>query len=290
VSENLAAKLVDGLEGGPGLHIALLHCNVGSDAHHDDYAPCSLEELKGSSFDAWLLGHVHERKVLCEAHPLVLYPGNIQGRSIREVGERGVTLICFDGDAAPTTEFIATSEVVWFEGETSIEGLDQVEDLIERIDGDFESLQESFPQAQSLVVRWHLTGRGDLHQVLAATGEDVIEALRSRARERQVPIWVEKLKFATQPALDLAELRQQAGFVSMVIECAEGEAAGDNEDNDSLTREELLERFAPLWSVSGIGGSLDKLKARIEDDPTAIRDLIDRAMLTAVSALTEGGE
>src|SRR5699024_4101729 len=69
-------------------HIALLHGTVHGNHEHDRYAPFRLTDLLGKSHDYWALGHIHQRTVLSKA-PYVVYPGNIQGRHRKEVGEKG---------------------------------------------------------------------------------------------------------------------------------------------------------------------------------------------------------
>lgn len=81
VRKNLAQQIADAYQAGPGLHLALLHCNVGNNTGHEDYAPCTLEELRKGPFDAWLLGHVHERQTLSDADPLGTPRGGASGSS-----------------------------------------------------------------------------------------------------------------------------------------------------------------------------------------------------------------
>src|SRR3546814_10115668 len=59
---------------------------------HADYAPCSLDDLKAKQYDYWALGHVHQHEIVCEA-PHVVFPGNIQGRTIRETGHKGAGIV-----------------------------------------------------------------------------------------------------------------------------------------------------------------------------------------------------
>lgn len=43
-------------------------------------------------YDYWALGHIHERQILNE-DPYIVYPGNPQGRSIKEDGSKGFYLV-----------------------------------------------------------------------------------------------------------------------------------------------------------------------------------------------------
>ncbi|ENH96299.1 hypothetical protein J416_11512 [Gracilibacillus halophilus YIM-C55.5] len=71
-------------------HIAMLHGSPGNlqSTDHAVYAPFQLHDLKRAGFDYWALGHIHKREILSEEPPIV-YSGNIQGRSVKELGERG---------------------------------------------------------------------------------------------------------------------------------------------------------------------------------------------------------
>ena len=76
---------------GPELTIGLLHCNLGGQGAHADYAPCSADDLDAAGLDYWALGHVHTRHtVKLKSGGLAAYPGNTQGRQVNETGPRGV--------------------------------------------------------------------------------------------------------------------------------------------------------------------------------------------------------
>src|SRR5206468_398882 len=79
------------------LNVGVLHTNATGDARqHAAYAPCTVKELQAHGYAYWALGHVHGRAVLAE-DPYVAYPGNTQGRSVRETGAKGCLVIDADG-------------------------------------------------------------------------------------------------------------------------------------------------------------------------------------------------
>ncbi|MCA1022587.1 metallophosphoesterase family protein [Halobacillus litoralis] len=78
--------------GHPLYHIAMLHGSLETNTDHDVYAPFTLEELKNKGMDYWALGHIHKREVL-SSDPLIIYPGNTQGRSQKEQGAKGCYVI-----------------------------------------------------------------------------------------------------------------------------------------------------------------------------------------------------
>jgi len=282
VKKNLALQLADCYRAGPGLHLALLHCNLGSHSGHDNYAPCSLDELRATPFNAWLLGHVHEHKLISKADPLIVYPGNIQGRHIRESGQRGASLITFHDQGDPEHEFIPTAEVIWSTGETSIENIDTMEELVERIDDQFENLLDKKPDARTLVVRWRLINRGPLHHELSRSGvEELIEIIRKKWRDHATPVLVEKLSDDTMPAIDLDELRQQNSFSSMVL------VAARDFETDPGEQERLLNDLARLRNHKGLRKYLVNFESRMENDPQFLNKILERSALHAINAMIE---
>lgn len=83
-------------------NIGMLHTSAGR-AGHDNYAPCSLQDLLPLGYQYWALGHIHRREVLSE-DPWVCFPGNLQGRHIRETGPKGCLLVTVEGDVARVEE------------------------------------------------------------------------------------------------------------------------------------------------------------------------------------------
>ena len=95
----------------PGrFNLALLHTSLDGHPGHARYAPCSLEGLRSTGHDYWALGHVHERGVRSE-HPFVVFPGNTQGRGVRESGARGASVVRVRGGAVASIRHHACDEV-----------------------------------------------------------------------------------------------------------------------------------------------------------------------------------
>ena len=90
LTENLAAGYPAQESG--YFNIGLLHTSLTGRENHARYAPCSQEDLLSRGYDYWALGHVHKREVVSESPPII-FPGNIQGRHIKETGSKGATLV-----------------------------------------------------------------------------------------------------------------------------------------------------------------------------------------------------
>src|SRR3546814_10405759 len=70
---------------------------------HTDYGPSRCEGWKSRGYDYWALGHVPEFEVVStELH--VIFPGNVQGRTIRETGAKGAVLVAVDDGEVASVE------------------------------------------------------------------------------------------------------------------------------------------------------------------------------------------
>lgn len=92
-------------------HIGMLHGSVDGNEEHAVYAPFTKEQLVEKQYDYWALGHIHMQQQLHE-DPLILYPGNLQGRHRNEQGMKGFVDVTLTKQSA-TFDCIPTSEIVF---------------------------------------------------------------------------------------------------------------------------------------------------------------------------------
>lgn len=204
-------------------HIGILHCNVAGNPGHDNYAPCSVGDLAEVGLDLWALGHVHNRQVIRPQAPSILYPGNTQGRSVRETGERGCYLVEVGEEGDIRYRFIPTQAVRWFQEEAGIEGLDGFDDLWETLRKKKEEVR-SQAAGQPAVLHLVLGGRGSLHpdpDRREELADNLVNRLREEEEGRADFVWVESLEVRTRPAIDLERRREVQDFVGEFLRCAE---------------------------------------------------------------------
>jgi DNA repair protein SbcD/Mre11 len=82
----------------PGVHIAVVHGNVRTaDLASEDF--CSVADLQAVGMDYWALGHDHRYRLVSEGHPWIVYPGTLQGRSLKgeETGPKGAVVVTVSG-------------------------------------------------------------------------------------------------------------------------------------------------------------------------------------------------
>ncbi len=136
--------------------IAMHHTNVDGNGGHENYAPCRLGELVASGMDYWALGHVHKRQILHEA-PWVVYPGNLQGRNMKEQGEKGGYLVEVRDGQVDGVQFVPLGEVVWQELKVDLTGVEAEEEMLRRMRAVVDSLRKRLA-GRSAMVRLVLHG------------------------------------------------------------------------------------------------------------------------------------
>ena len=108
IDEDLGARYPDRID--RLFNIGVLHTSLNGHPDHDTYAPTHEDVLRARRYDYWALGHVHSRRIVSEA-PWIVYPGNTQGRHIRETGPRGCVLVTVDaGEGSARRGILARAE------------------------------------------------------------------------------------------------------------------------------------------------------------------------------------
>lgn len=198
--------------------IGLLHCNVGRQAGHENYAPCDLNDLYQTGMDYWALGHIHKCLVINQSHPCIAYPGTTQGRSAREVGPHGCYLVELESSGRASNAFVEVDGVRWWNESVDIEGLASLDDLLESMRSRMERLRIDAAGRPSLV-RFCLTGHGRVHRILRREDAlaDILEELRKGERDREDFVWVDALSDSTGNAIELETYRDSPDFIGELM-------------------------------------------------------------------------
>ena len=217
---NLAAKFK--AEHPDLFQIALLHCNCGSHAEHEPYAPCKLDDLTAAGFDYWALGHVHTKEILSET-PHVVYPGNTQGLSIREPGERGCYVVTVDDGGRVEIEFQALDAVRWLSAEVGIEGVNSLDALDRAISDAVEELRQRGDE-RPIICRISLTGRGPLFAELGRddAADQLLERARKTGLEEEPFVLIEKIERHYGPEMDLVKRRSAGDLLGQLLTISHG--------------------------------------------------------------------
>ncbi len=178
------------------VNIGLLHTSVDGREGHVSYAPCKLDGLRLKGYDYWGLGHIHKREVLC-AEPLVVFPGNIQGRHIRETGPKGCYVVTVHDDRRLEPKFYPLDIMRWEVARVDISSAVDDDQVLASVSQRLCEARNASPE-HSLAVRVELQGASALHGQLLAHQETWIHQIRSLALDAgQGQMWIEKVKFFT---------------------------------------------------------------------------------------------
>jgi DNA repair exonuclease SbcCD nuclease subunit len=247
-----------------GVSIGLVHANVGSNKNHPNYAPCTLEDLQRTKYDYWALGHVHTRDIMQNQSPVVVYPGNPQGRHSNETGARGVFLVDISDSKQVNLEFHAVDTVRWESLEVSIADLENVQDLLEAADSVVEDALNA-AEGRDLVIRLTLTGRGSVHSALVNQSDvDDIQTQINETWARQQPFaYCERVINTTSSNINRAERLQAEDFVGDLLRLV------DSFSDSPQLLEELSAELTPLYGNPRASKFLSDFKPT-SDDLTAI--------------------
>jgi len=201
VSDNLALQYPQHESG--FFNIGLLHTSLTGREGHADYAPCSVDELKSKGYDYWALGHVHQREIV-SAEPLILFPGNIQGRHIRETGAKGATLVTVDDGRIVKAEAVELDVLRWVVCSVDLSACETREAVYEQVRLAMEE-ELDLAGGKTLALRLLLAGRCSLHAELHARSNQWTEEFRGIAISLG-DVWLEKVKFRTNRDRSLEEI------------------------------------------------------------------------------------
>lgn len=257
VTDNLAAAYPDPVAG--AFNIGVLHTGMGGMGGHANYAPCTVNDLVAKGYDYWALGHVHHGAVLRE-NPHVVFPGNLQGRHIRETGPKGAYLVSVEDREIVEAGPLHTDVVRWAHLKISVDGCTRNAEALERLRQAVERAIDAGADGRLLACRIELTGRTNIHEHLLISNEHLLAEARAAALGfGAAAAWIERVVVSTEPALDrttLAAREDALGELHRMLE----DAAADPE------------------LISQLDADFSELVRKL---PSAVRDEIEDASLKA---------
>jgi exonuclease SbcD len=277
VTENLALKFKRGQH--QVCQIGLLHTNVDGDPHHDNYAPCSKQDLLDAGMHYWALGHVHTRQVM-NLQPAIVYPGNIQGRSIRETGPRGCYLVDIDDSGRAELIFHALDTVRWFQETLSVSSIPSEQILKDRLGELLDRLRQD-AKGRDGIVRIVLEGRSEIHERIrkGRALQELMDELREDEVERSSFVWIESIEDRTASELDLAAVLEEKSFLGDLLRYAAA-----LQTDDSALESFAEEALAALQGLPPFAGN------PVAATPEQLNDWLRSAeVLVADLLITDGG-
>ena len=254
-SENLAGSL----RGSQGMFtVGVVHCDLDSTSGDSDYAPCRLDDLMNRGVDYWALGHIHKRSVRHEC-PYVVYPGNIQGRSTKESGEKGAYVVTVRGGAVSKMDFVPTQDILW-------------QDLTIEIDGkimrDVEN-EISVKSRRGSMLSLTFKGRGDLDSPLRLGLDGMLEQIA-----QATGCIISCAEVNTRPNMDLESMYGRNDMLSKII--------SESERSASLSKDEIISMICTTKKSAEIRSVFESM------DIDELRSMVSDAEMLLLEKLTEG--
>jgi DNA repair protein SbcD/Mre11 len=203
VLENYAVDYPEPVAG--WFNIGVLHTACGR-AGHENYAPCTVADLAARNYDYWALGHVHAFEIVSR-DPWIVYPGNLQGRSIRECGEKGAVIVEVADGVVSEVRRVVTDGARWAEVIVDASSHEDEATLLRAVEADLRP-HAATAVGRLLAVRVVLTGATKLHPRFIADRDRLRDEVEAAAQRCGEDIWLERLRIDTseprRPAHDAA--------------------------------------------------------------------------------------
>jgi DNA repair protein SbcD/Mre11 len=236
-TENLVIgypKPVQGL-----FNIGVLHTALEGNSAHANYAPCSLDELHAKGYDYWALGHVHEHQIWKGASTVV-FPGNLQGRHIRETGPRGAVLVTADESGIQEINRIFVDVLRWNSLEVDVTECKKLSEVVSTIGKALENFMKNcssnIPSAVRITVTGKTSAHGDLFGLESQLRAEVLALAASVGGTER--LWIEKVKVGTSEVDDGEAIKARADALSDLQDILL--AAESDQDFIKNLRDELL--------------------------------------------------
>lgn len=280
VADNLVPAYPEPIAG--MFNIGVLHTGLGGMGDHANYAPCTLDDLVKKGYDYWALGHVHQAAVLHE-RPHVIFPGNLQGRHIRETGPKGACLVTVE--EGELTEFLAVpADVVrWALLPVLVDGCTQMTETVDRMRAAIGDAAARHADGRLLACRIELTGQTVIHDSLLASTDHLLAEARAAALGLgEEAAWIERIVIATRPVLDPATLRKREDALGELQRMLED--AGEDRTLHQQLEVDIGELVRKLPHELRADSDDAVLKAAIDGDYTGLIGQMSRYLTARITA------
>ena len=247
-------------------NIGLLHTSVDGREGHADYSPCTLNHLIDKGYDYWALGHIHKREVLNE-EPMVVYPGNTQGRHAKETGQKGCTLITVQDGNIKAAVHHNMDVLRWDRCEINASGVENTEKILDLLKEALGKVAMENPEC-TLAIRIVVIGQTKAHYEIHRDTDNFVNECRAQALSSfGEEIWVEKVKIETSPPAGTDSNIEGQDLISGILKRIEDVSSDDDELDKIIKQLAEFKRKLPLEINQG-DEPLDLT------DPLAIKEML----------------
>ncbi len=224
----------------PGwLNIGVLHTALEGNSEHAKYAPCSIGELQAKGYQYWALGHVHEHWIQ-RGDVTIAFPGNLQGRHIRECGPRGALLVTAEAGEITDLERFEVDVLRWHALDVDISQAETLKAAARQAGQDIERLLDSVAGDLPMAIRVTFTGQSIAHRELLGQESQLRQEVIAQAVALDPDrIWIEKVKIASQSPNGGSDriLDEESADALMELESLAKTAISDSDFMNSLQQD-----------------------------------------------------
>ncbi|WP_182200864.1 metallophosphoesterase family protein [Paraliobacillus salinarum] len=211
-------------------HIGMLHGSVEQQPEHDTYAPFRLQQLIDKDFDYWALGHIHKRQHLKESPPII-YPGNIQGRSKKETGEKGCYYVELDKASAQLT-FMPLQSIRFEQLTINVSEISSIQAIEQAI---FKRIQQLGTKGKSFVwVNLEYYTKEVASFYYEGMLADIIDFINEKMMDKKDWIWIQSIDLKGHGFIRKEDYQDGDHFLAQVLQLQE-------------SSEEVDQAINPLW-------------------------------------------
>jgi len=277
VEDNLAANYPGAMEG--YFNIGVLHTALTGRVGHEPYAPCKIDDLKSKKYDFWGLGHVHAREVISE-DPWILFPGNLQGRHIKETGPKGATLVTVEDMVVDSVQHHDFDVIRWDHIEVDVSEPKYGHEVVNVVKKSLEKKLDP-DDDRIFAIRLTIIGRTEAHAELVLNQELYQNQIRAASFEIGENIWLEKIRFKTRTVIDLASIKEHDDPIAELLKYIQAMRAAGTMDEKMLQDE-----FGDLRSK--LPAEYKKMEDALDfDNPKSLVGLLDEVEQFLIPKLFE---
>ena len=170
------------------------------------YAPFKVSDLEKLNYDYWALGHIH-RAMDLDSYGKIAYSGTIQGRSFKEMGEKGFYVITLNKNLPMNRQFVSCNPIEWVEIEFLVEEVHSIEQIVSQLYR--EILIQKWNDDKTYLLKFVLIVDRGFNQTWLKLIEDLLQKEISKKYEKlyliEMDVEFRKLKRNNQLSIELLE-------------------------------------------------------------------------------------
>ncbi|WP_198368902.1 metallophosphoesterase family protein [Roseomonas rosulenta] len=219
VTENMVVAFPETRVG--HFNIGVLHTSLSGREGHASYAPCDVRDLRAKRYDYWALGHVHSFEIVA-SDPHVVFPGNIQGRNVRETGAKGAVIVDVVDREVVSINRIEVDAIRWASVEVDCTGADR-EVVLSRMRERLAHARDTGSNGRPMIARLVLTGTTEHAAGLRESAMSLRDEAMAAAVAISPELWIEKVQVRLREPETRASEHLPGDLVSLIDEAVTSE-------------------------------------------------------------------